>query len=121
MDALILSILLVFSLTLLVLGFFKKQVVIVLFSGISFMMLGLFLMNGIEYLSSKTTTIIDNTTTTINNTYTIWNHFIGTSTLTLNSTLGILFILFGLFLTLICGIALFTGKAKIDFTEDSED
>lgn len=120
MDITLFIIIFVFAITILLLGFFKKQIVIILFSGIAFFMLGIFCLNGIEYVSSSTIQTMNNSVSIVTNNYSSWIHTFGSSNITYTSVLGILFCLFGLFLFIVCAVLTFTGKANIDFSEDGD-
>lgn len=119
MDIVLFCVLIFFSLVLLVTGFFRNQIVLIVFAALSFILLGLFSLNGIDYVSSSTM-VTNGITTTLTNNYSTWNHSFGSSGITVGYALGFLFVLFGLFLLLVAGVMLFDKKKKISF-DDADD
>lgn len=115
MDISLFVVFFAFSLILLLLTFFKKQVIVGIFTGISFILLGLLAWNGLEYVQSTSVVATDFDTTTITNNYAAWNHTIGSTGFTYTSVLGSFFILFGLFVLLVSGVMAFSGKKHLDF------
>lgn len=110
-----------FAIILFIVGFAKKQLLIITFSGISFILLGLFSFNGLSYVSSSIITDINSTVTEVNYVYSNWHHAFGNSDLTVGTTLGILFCLFGLFLFLVSAILFFQGKSEFNLNTTDDD
>ena len=109
MDDLILLIFAVFVLILFFTGIFRKQNLILIFSGIGFILLGVFLLKGFSYVSGSNITTINDSFKIIADNVSTWNSDFKTY-------LWAFFSLFGLFLILVSAIDFFrTGKK--DFLE----
>ena len=117
MDIILFSVLLLFAISLLVLGFIRKHIVLIIFSGIAFMIVGIFAINGIEYVSSTTIFTNNISTTTIVNNYSNWTHSFGNSNIYYNQAIGWLFSLFGLFIVIVAAVLSF-GKDKVGLSLD---
>ena len=121
MDIILFSIILVFALILLILGFVRNQIILIVFSAIAFIFSGIVSINGIEYVSSTIVTITNSTTTTIIHNYSNWNHYFGSTNLSINLVLGFLLSLFGIFLLLVSSSMTLMGKSNIDLSSDDEE
>ena len=64
MDDIILIVFVSFTLMLMLIGFFKKQNLLTIFSGIGFILIGIFMLQGVNYITGSTITEIDSLTTT---------------------------------------------------------
>jgi hypothetical protein len=100
-------------------AFFKKHVVLAVLSGIGFILSGLWLWNGVKYVSETVITQINVTTTSMVDTYVVWSNTIGG--LSIGPVLGTFFILFGLFLLFVGGSMAFSKDSRIDFGDGDRD
>jgi hypothetical protein len=119
MDAILFGILVLFALALLFLGFFKEQVVLIVFAGIAFLIVGVFAINGLEYVSSTNITTSGSVSSVVD-VYSPWNHYFGSSNISVTLVSGFLFSLFGLFLLFVGVSTALGGKARIDFSDDGD-
>jgi hypothetical protein len=94
-------------------SFFKKHVILGLLSGIGFILSGVWLWNGINYISDTIITQINSTTTSMVDIYTLWNTSIGGWSI--SSMLGTFFIVFGIFLLVVSSVMFFNKDSKLDF------
>jgi hypothetical protein len=110
MDAFLFGVLGLFAVVLLIFTFIRKHVVLGVFSGLVFILLGLFAWNGLEYVSSTSVTYTSDSNALIVDNYTAWNHaFIGNN-FTYTNAIGSLFIMFGLFMLIVSAVMLFDNK-----------
>ena len=121
MDAFLFGVLGLFAAILLIFTFIRRHVVLGIFCGLVFILLGLFAWNGLEYVSSTNITYTSSSTTLIVDNYTSWDHpFIG-SGFTYTNAIGILFILFGLFMLVVSATMILSAKkAEPLFVNDSD-
>ena len=121
MDVTLFGILVFFGVVLLVMTLIRKHIILGVFTGIAFLVLGFLAWNGLEYIA--TTTISTNVygVTTVTDNYADWVHTIGGTSFTYTNVIGVLFLLFGLFLLLVSGIMLFSGKNEVDFGSNNGD
>ena len=73
MDDIILIIFSSFSLLLMLIGFFKKQVLLSIFSGIGFVLMGVFFLQGVTYVTDATFTDANWTTTNMVEHTAVWH------------------------------------------------
>ena len=73
MDDLILIIFASFSIMLMLIGFFKKQVLLSVFSGIGFILIGVFFLQGVTYVTDATFTDANWTTTNMVEHTAVWH------------------------------------------------
>jgi len=121
MDIILFTILAVFAIASFIVGFFKRQFIVIIFSALAFIILGLFCMNGIQYVSSTTITTINSSVTTTANVYSNWNHYLGSSTnLSVNLVMAFMFMLFGLFLLYVGIFSSLDRKKSVDTSDDGD-
>jgi len=138
MDIYLFSVLFIFGVILLFLTFYKKQVILGVFSGIVFIILGFILWNGLSSVVGYTELVYapceDNCTevrsggeiflsevTTTNVTYTyglVDNSF---KDLSYSDTLGTFFIMFGLFMLIVSGVVAFDTKKRGFIDDDNQN
>jgi len=73
MDETVLIIFTAFVLVLFFIGFFKKQVILSVFSGIGFFLIGLFVMQGVTYSTGASFVDANWTTTNMTNNFAVWH------------------------------------------------
>lgn len=120
MDIYLFSILLLVAIILLLLTFFKKQLIVGIFTGIFFAILGVILWNGITFVS-QTNVVHTGSDYVITNNYSEWSNPIFNSGFTDNELVGTCFILFGLFMLLISGVMLFSEKKTFDLSDTYQE
>jgi hypothetical protein len=103
MDDIILIIFASFALMLLLVGFFKKQVLLSIFSGIGFVLIGVFLLQGVTYVTDATFTDSNWTTTQMVEHTAVWHSIYATP-------LFIFFTLFGLTIIVISVLEYMNGR-----------
>lgn len=91
MDDVILTVFVSFVILLFIAGFWKKQNLLVMLSGIGFSLVGVFINRGITYKASSTITTINSTVTQVVYNYSTWSSGYKTELL-------IFFLLLGLFI-----------------------
>lgn len=138
MDVYLFSVLLLISIILLILNFFKKQIIVGIFAGIFFILCGILLWNGISYVSGyneyiaapcenncteiragNEVTLAEVTTKNITYVYSIWEEDV-TGDFSDNEIVGTSFVLLGLFLLIINMVTIFIEKNEIDIGNDND-
>ena len=119
MDVYLFSVLLLISIILLLLNFFKKQIIIGVFAGIFFILCGIILWNGISYVV-QTNVIASGSDFNITNTYDKWSNPIGNSQFNDNDVVGTGFVLLGLFLLIVNMVMLFTEQKTLNIGSDND-
>jgi TRAP-type C4-dicarboxylate transport system permease small subunit len=116
MDDLILIIFASFTLLLMLIGFFRKQILLSVFSGIGFVLIGLFIMQGVTYVSDATFTASNWTTTEMVQHTEVWHS-------TYATPIFIFLTLFGLMLIVISVMEYRSGRktSPHDRQDDSGD
>jgi hypothetical protein len=110
MDTFLFGVLLLACIILLIINLYKKQIIFGVLAGIFFLILGTMAWNGLEYVSSKTVTLVSDDVTIITSNYSTWNHSFGSSVFTYTNVLGTIFILLGLWLLVINAVMIFDLK-----------
>lgn len=118
MEVYLFSILFILAVVLLLLTFFKKQIIVGIFTGIFFILLGVVLWNGITYVS-QTNVVASGSGFNITNEYTEWSNSIGGTQFTDNGLVGTGLILFGLFLLVVSGVMVFSEKKTFNFADEN--
>lgn len=122
MDVFIFGVLLLACIILLILNLYKKTISLGIIAGILFLILGVMAWNGLEYVSSKTVTMVSETVTTIDYNYTTWTHSFGGTGFTYTNVLGTIFIMIGLWILFINAVMIFDLKKEgVDRDEDEVD
>lgn len=130
MDVYIVSILSLISMVFLIVGFLKKQLILILLSGILIFFLGLWILNGITHANDVTITTISNATEYRTDTH---NYTITTSTTseqhssdtellhknTFTTSTGIILMIIGIFLIIVSGVSLFQEE-DIEILNDED-
>jgi len=113
MDDIIISVFTGFAFLIFFLGFWRKQNILVLFSGISFSLLGIFIYRGIQYKASTTMTQVNSSVTQFVYNYSTWYT-------SYRIELLIFLMLFGIFLIWISAFEYLKAKQTSE-TKDLED
>jgi TRAP-type C4-dicarboxylate transport system permease small subunit len=92
MDDLILIIFASFTLLLMLIGFFKKQIILSVFSGIGFVLIGLFIQQGVTYVSDATFSDLNYTTTEMIRHTEVWHSNYATPIFIFLSLFGLMLI-----------------------------
>jgi len=121
MDISLFALLMFLSTALLFLAFFKKQIVLIIFSGIAFILLGIICINGLDYVSSTDVIIINTSFTSIVDNYSEWDHTFGSSDFKVTTALGFFLSLMGLFILVVSAVLLFGGKSGVNLSDDDSD
>lgn len=138
MDIYLFSVLLLISIILLLLNFFKKQIIIGIFAGVFFILCGILLWSGLSYTSGYNEYIVapcDNncteiregnevslaevTTKNITYVYSTWSEDVA-GDFSDNEIVGTSFIMLGLFLLIINMVMIFTGKKTMNIGSDND-
>jgi len=117
MDVYLFSVFLLVAIILLLLLFFKKQVIIGIFSSVFFLICGVLLWSGISFIASTTIVGVTGNYTVVNH-YEEWSNPVALG-FNDNEVVGTAFVLVGLFLLVVCGSMMFSGKTMIDFGDDN--
>ena len=108
------------AIILLLLTFFKKQIVVGVFTGIFFVILGVILWNGITFII-QTNVVHTGDSYVITNEYAEWSNPIFNSGFTDNALVGTCFILFGLFMLIVSSVMLFSERKTMDLSDTYEE
>jgi len=111
----IFTIFLITTITLLVIGFFKKQFIFLMLSGILFLILATFVMTGLQYKTGSIISTINATDTSVTNIYTSWNDNI------VKIPLSGLFLLFGIFIVTMSWMKILGKRLMIDLWGNDEE
>jgi len=93
MDDLILIIFSSFTLLLMLIGFFRKQVLLSVFSGIGFVLIGVFFLQGVTYVTDATFTDANWTTTNMVEHTAVWHSTYATPIFIFLSLFGVMLII----------------------------
>lgn len=140
MDLYLFIILFVLGLVLIFITFFKKHIITGVFTGITFIILGLMLWNGLSMVSGYNEYVKapcnDNCTevreggvvdlysvTSTNVTYVFSevDNYFGDSVVSYTDVSGVFFILFGLFMLIVSSVMVFSGKTTFDFGNEGQE
>lgn len=116
MNMYLFGVLLLVAIVLLVLTFTKKQVVIGVFTGIFFMILGVICWTGLSYVASTTITTNASSYLVVDN-YANWSNPV-IADWTDTEIVGTSFVLLGLFLLIVSIVMSLSAKNKIDMDDD---
>lgn len=115
------SVLLVIACILLVVLFWRKQLIVGVFAGFFFLLLGVLSWNGISYVDYTVITVSGSV-------YNVSDHYTGMSNsviskFTDSQIIGFVFVLWGLFLVLISAVMMFreNGRGQIDMGDEGGD
>ena len=116
MDDILLIIFASFTFLLMLIGFFRKQILLCIFSGIGFALIGVFILQGVTYVTDATFTDLNYTTTEMVQHTAVWHSEYAIP-------IFIFLMLFGLMIIIVSIFEFRSGKRvnPIDRVDDNEE